>query len=441
MANKVLFTIACFFVAAATVMAQGETDNTPTTPAAGSRLTDNTFLQAGLDMTLQNPYGKSFRDVLPNGKTFGVDVALGKTFTPLLALRGKVNWENGLPLLENHHATWLGPFGERDTNHDKGGYLSLVGDVMLSVKPLFDGQAFGDRWQPYIYPRAGVVYNFGVSKGSPLLGAGIGTRYRLTPALQLYADAAYQMVSSGFSGSQNTGIGSNSNGFFDVNVGVQFDLGKGRGAGAQSDAAANGDVRQRFPGAYSLSEGWFVQAAVDMSLMNPYGKSFRQTFPKGKTYGVNVALGKWFDAAIALRARVNWENGLIENKHLEWLASIGPDGRSTNHDDGGFLSLVGDVMINVQGLLGKEPAQHAWNLIVYPRAGLIRNESINSMSPLVGAGMENAFRLNDRMSLTFDLDYQMSTSEFNDNVSVTGMKAGTGTNGFFDLSLGLRYDL
>ena len=55
MANKVLFTIACFFVAAATVMAQGETDNTPTTTAAGSRLTDNTFLQAGLDMTLQNP--------------------------------------------------------------------------------------------------------------------------------------------------------------------------------------------------------------------------------------------------------------------------------------------------------------------------------------------------------------------------------------------------
>lgn len=41
-------------------------------------LWDNWFIQAGLDMSLQNPYGCDFSEVFPKGKTFGVDVALGK---------------------------------------------------------------------------------------------------------------------------------------------------------------------------------------------------------------------------------------------------------------------------------------------------------------------------------------------------------------------------
>jgi len=53
----------------------------------------NWFLQAGLDMTLQNPYGYDFSKVFPNGKSFGLDVAVGKWFTPEFALRGRVNWE------------------------------------------------------------------------------------------------------------------------------------------------------------------------------------------------------------------------------------------------------------------------------------------------------------------------------------------------------------
>ena len=263
-------------------------------------------------------------------------------------------------------------------------------------------------------------------------------RYKRSARLRAHEPNAYQMVSSGFSGSQNTGIGNNSNGFFDVNVGVQLDLGR---EGGNRAAVASADGTGGMGTGYSLREGWFVQAAADMSLMNPYGKSFRHTFPKGKTYGLNVAIGKWFDPTIALRLRMNWENGLIENKHLEWLAPIGAGGRSTNYEDGGYLSMVGDVMLNVHSLLGHDDAQQRWNLIVYPRAGLIRNQSIDSMSPLVGAGIENACRLTDRMSLTFDIDYQVSTSEFNDNITVTGMHVSKGSNGFFDLSLGLRYDL
>ena len=62
------------------------------------------YVQMGLDMTLQNPYGYNFAHVFPNGKSFGLDLAVGKWFSHQVGVRGKFNWENRLPLLENGHA-------------------------------------------------------------------------------------------------------------------------------------------------------------------------------------------------------------------------------------------------------------------------------------------------------------------------------------------------
>lgn len=95
---------------------------------------DNWFVQAGLDMSLQNPYGCDFSEVFPKGKTFGVDVALGKWFTPHVALRGKVNWENGLSIFKNKHLEWVGPADDPQSNMDKGGYAVFCVDVPISVK-------------------------------------------------------------------------------------------------------------------------------------------------------------------------------------------------------------------------------------------------------------------------------------------------------------------
>ena len=94
------------------------------------------FVQADLDMSLQNPYGCNFSKVFPNGKSFGMDVAIGKWFTPQVGYRGKLNWENKLPLLENGHAVWLAPFDEPGVNRDKGGYIGMYGDVLLNMHNL-----------------------------------------------------------------------------------------------------------------------------------------------------------------------------------------------------------------------------------------------------------------------------------------------------------------
>lgn len=47
---------------------------------------DNWYVQVGMDMWLQNPHGANFMNVFPNGKSFGLDFALGKWITPELAL-------------------------------------------------------------------------------------------------------------------------------------------------------------------------------------------------------------------------------------------------------------------------------------------------------------------------------------------------------------------
>lgn len=74
------------------------------------------FVQMGLDMTLQNPYGYDMSKVFPNGKSFGLDLAVGKWFSHQVGVRGKFNWENKLPLLKNDHANWLAPFDQPGEN-------------------------------------------------------------------------------------------------------------------------------------------------------------------------------------------------------------------------------------------------------------------------------------------------------------------------------------
>ena len=139
----------------------------------------NWFVQFGLDMTLQNPYGYNFSKVFPNGKSFGLDLAVGKWFSHQVGVRGKFNWENKLPLLKNDHANWLAPFDQPGENRRKGGYIAFYGDVLLNLHNFFGTYRSDRTWNISMYPRIGVNYNFGVSKGSLLAGIGVLNTYRI----------------------------------------------------------------------------------------------------------------------------------------------------------------------------------------------------------------------------------------------------------------------
>lgn len=205
--------------------AQATTETPARYAVATNSFWSNWYVQVGLDMSLQNPYKYNFKNVFPNGKSFGVNAAVGRWFTPGLGLRAKINWENGIKLFENGHAAWLAPFNQCGVNMDKGGYIAFVGDIQLDIHNLFLGYDEDRLWNFQVYPRAGGVYNFGVSKGSPLLGFGIGNTFRIDRMFKIYFDLAYNVVSSGFVGVvHDTGM-SGSNGYFDINVGLQINLG------------------------------------------------------------------------------------------------------------------------------------------------------------------------------------------------------------------------
>lgn len=207
-----------------------------------------------------------------------------------------------------------------------------------------------------------------------------------------------------------------------------------------------------FGGAYAQQEkpvvigtsfwsNWYVQAGLDMTLQNPYGKDFSKTFPKGKTFGLNGAVGKRFSPEIGLRFRLNWENGfpLFKNNHLEWVGSGDYD---NNMDGGGYLVASIDVQLSPVNIIAGYDSNRKWDIVVFPRAGLTSNLATGSGSPMVGAGFGGTYRIDDRWSIYADMAYQVTTSEFFDGVgSGTGMSVSTGCNGFFDFQVGVQFNL
>ena len=396
----------------------------------------NWFVQFGLDMTLQNPYGYNFSKVFPNGKSFGLDLAVGKWFSHQVGVRGKFNWENKLPLLKNDHANWLAPFDQPGENRRKGGYIAFYGDVLLNLHNFFGTYRSDRTWNISMYPRIGVNYNFGVSKGSLLAGIGVLNTYRINDRWSVYGDIAYIMTGSGFVGKdkvKGTGTGSNSNGYLTIGIGAQVELGPlGRSEKGKTNSEKSGVLTN------GIWDNWFVQFGADMSLLNPYGCNFSKVIPKGMTFGLNGAMGKWFTPEFALRGRVQWDNGLIPNNGLEWVAPA--EDPKQNYKKGGMATFAIDAMLNLTNVFrGYEP-ERKWHTTGYVRAGIITQFAEGSGSPLLGAGVEETYRLNDRWSLFGALGYQVSTSE-GMGYSTTGVDVAAGTNGFFDIDFGVRLDI
>ena len=392
----------------------------------------NWFVQMGLDMTLQNPYGYDFSKVFPNGKSFGLDVAVGKWFSHQVGIRGKFNWENKLPLLENDHANWLAPFYQPGVNREKGGYIALYGDALFNLHNLFGVYRADRTWNASLYPRIGVNYNFGVKKGALNAGIGLLNTFRISDRWSIYGDIAYIMTGSGFVGSEKvkgTGTGSNSNGYLTIGIGAQYDLG-----------SKKSDVRSKRSGVLTngIWDNWFVQVGADMSLLNPYGCNFSKVIPRGLTFGLNGAMGKWFTPEYGLKVRVQWDNGLIPNNGLEWVPPV--EDPKQNYKKGGLATVSLDAMLNLTNVIaGYEPSRK-WETSAYLRMGIITQFVEASGSPLGGVGVEETYRLNERLSLFGALGYQVTTSE-GMGVSTTGMEVAAGTNGFFDIDFGIRYDL
>ena len=382
---------------------------------------DNWYGQLGVDMTLMNPYGTNFSHVFPKGKAFGIDIGVGKWFRPEFGVRAKVNWENGI--FKNKNAVWL---EKADQTH--GGWVSFIGDAMFNLHNLIGGYNPNRKWNLTVYPRMGLLISL-KNEGSPLIGIGINNTYRLNDRWSLYADIDYQGVSSALGYMADTGTGHN--GFLDINVGVQLDLGYNR-----FDKASKKPIRYEHAVVNNeFWDNWFAQVGVGMSLLNPYGANFSYVFPNGKSFGINIGLGKWFTPEIGLRGGFNWQNGIVGNNHMSWIDP--EDKPGGNHDGGGYAAIYLDAFLNIQNILGGYVVNKKWNTILFPRVGLDRNFESKSASPLIGFGIEQVYKVNKRWSLYADIAYQVTTGEMMDNSTGNG----SGSNGWFDINAGVQYDL
>ena len=389
----------------------------------------NWFVQFGADMTVQKPHGHAFKDALSKGTSFGVDVAVGKWFTREVALRGKLSWDNGII---DSKAEWLAPFNKPGVNHDKGGFLSFVGDAMLDLHNIIDGYREDRIWNAQVFVRAGAVYNFGCDKGSPLIGLGLANQFRLSDRWGLYADVAYNGVSSGFTmdPSTATGVGSGSNMYFTLDMGVTYRLG-----GNKRQRFGNETPVNSFKGG-GIWKNWFLQYGVDMTLYNPCEKSFGDVFPDGFATGLDIAVGKWFSPEVGFRGKINLENVLIENKNLKWLP-YDEEKHTSNYDGGGCVMTYCDVLLSAKHILRGYMPDEKWDMYVFGRMGLGKNRSIDSLSPVVGAGIGGTYRLGRRFSLYFDTAYEGITSEFFDGISWSGA-TGSRFNGIWDFNVGIQ---
>lgn len=405
------------------------------------------YTQFGLDMTLQHPYGSPEGSTFTEGRTQGIVVAAGRWFTPGVGLRFRTNWENGFPPLSNKKATWLNFVDTTQPNAEHGGYLTVVGDIQFDLLGLFGPDRPDRRWRLEVFPRAGVAYNFGLKKGAPILGVGGGLGYRLNDRCSLFAEAAYESVASGFNG-RSTDVGTGANGYVDFLVGVQLDLGH------QSRDEGHGFTRAGRPRRLaSWTEGWFVEAGLDMTNHLPYGVPKDHAFAKGRTHGVAVGLGKRFSPEIAIRARVDWENGLpfLGNNKLEWVAPVDEATLlSTNEDGGGCLFPYADVLVSLPALFANRDAERRWDVLFIPRMGLGINVATGSWSPLLGLGLGASYRVAPRVDLYADYVYEAITTDFvlgeegkHNGVpgAGTGMLVPAGHNKMLPLNVGVRIRL
>ena len=64
--------------------------------------------------------------------------------------------------------------------------------------------------------------------------------------------------------------------------------------GFAAEGVSSGKASENVVVADGFWKNWFVQMGLDMTLQNPYGYDMSRVFPNGKSFGLDLAAGKWF---------------------------------------------------------------------------------------------------------------------------------------------------
>ncbi len=188
----------------------------------------------------------------------------------------------------------------------------------------------------------------------------------------------------------------------------------------------------------SFWSNWYVQVGVDMSIMNPYKSKFiKEDWHNGRTYGVDLGIGKWFSPGLGVRGKVQWENGQFAHAfrntdHLIWA----PD-----FEKGGYGAATLDVTFNLSNMLYGYNDSRVWNFIVYPRGGVVRHFDNKEYAFTLGGGIENTWKLSKLMNVYLDLSYNLVPSK---SFTIQGKVPADGNehyHAFAKAELGVQFNL
>jgi len=188
----------------------------------------------------------------------------------------------------------------------------------------------------------------------------------------------------------------------------------------------------------SFWSNWYVQVGADMSIMNPYKSKFlKEDWHNGRTYGVDLGIGKWFSPGLGVRGKVQWENGQFAHAfrntdHVVWA----PD-----FEKGGYGAATLDVTFNLSNMLCGYSDTRVWNFIVYPRGGVVRQFDNTEYAFTLGGGIENTWKLSKLLNVYLDLSYNLLPSK---SFTIAGKVPADGNehyHAFAKAELGLQFNL
>ncbi len=221
--------------------------------------------------------------------------------------------------------------------------------------------------------------------------------------------------------------------------------------------AAN--AQSRVFGLNPFWSNWFVQVGVDMSLANPAQQNdwLKKVFHDGQSFGIDLAVGKWFSPEIGLRGKLQWENGIKidaingtdpddpgkQNSHLADMGWIPLRDKADNALISGYGMIAGDVMLNLSNVICGYNESRVWNFIPYLGAGVMYVGNSQQWTPALRTGIENSWKLGKRVNLFLDVDYTWTTGAFlNGDVKTSASHADPANHhGILQTELGVQFNL
>ena len=138
-------------------------------------------------------------------------------------------------------------------------------------------------------------------------------------------------------------------------------------ANAQCDEFATPTTNKYSVATNSFWSNWFVQAGVDMNVSSVYGYGslLKKDWHDGRTYGLDLAVGKWFTPGIGTRLKLNWENGAFHHAFRN--------------------------------------ADHVWET---------PNGCKGGFAPVLGLGFESAWKVSKRVGVYLDVTYAFTGQDY-----------------------------